>query len=467
MMDQSKAWAGVVIGGVSFALGLAITRNVPQSASTTAIALAAASAGQVVSERRSRFSSSQDLSHSQDHELVDVTNRSSSPPTALTETARPQIAIFWDYENVRIPTQGTSAPLAELLVDYAKSLGHPRLKIVYANWTGRQNGKSGNRDSLPSTNKEEVVVKALYSLGFEPIYVSMGKANSSDVKLAVDCLNAVYREPTLQHIIIVTGDKDFIPLVNALKDLGKKVTIIGHADKVSEHLMLSADEFVSVKELLATDSAAPIAAAPADTIDTATPMTYNDAVECLLEALEAALEQSKSTRIETIGRLMRTINAQYVGATQVYTPNQQGTFTKFSSFIAMVENEGKIRVKTNEGGFKELFLLEEDPVNESDFRANSIALMGTEQWRTLIHQVKVSLGENGSLSFVPLLCMLAKAKQEGALAFLSHSSLRKALQQLIEIKLLVKVDEKLLRLREDAIEDTEQFLAKLVQMNAT
>ena len=31
----------------------------------------------------------------------------------------------------------------------------------------------------------------------------MGKANSADVKLAVDCLNAVYREPNLEHIIIV------------------------------------------------------------------------------------------------------------------------------------------------------------------------------------------------------------------------------------------------------------------------
>lgn len=457
MFDRSKATAGLVVTGMSFALGLALTRNLIQAASTSAIALAATSAGAVVVDGRSHRSSK-------------ASDNSAAPiralPSAVGEGHKQQIAIFWDYENVRIPTQGTSAPLAELLVDYAKSLGHPCLKIVYANWSGRQPGNLWRRGS-PATSKEEVVVKALYSLGFEPIYVSMGKANSSDVKLAVDCLNAVYREPNLQHIIIVTGDKDFIPLVNALKDMGKTVTIIGHADKVSEHLMLSADEFVSVRELLNTDEDTVIPNPPAtdvsvpDTPPKSSAMAYEDAVDCLLEAVGAAIEQSKSTRIETIGRLMRTINPQYIGATHVSTPNSQGTFTKFSAFIATVANEGKIRLETTEGGFKELFLPEEDPEDESEFRSKAITAMNREQWKTLVLEVQAILEEKGSLSFVPLLCLLSKAKQTGELAFLSHSSLRKALQQLIEIQLLVKEDEKLFRFQDSSILQIEDALTQL------
>ncbi|MCM1984367.1 NYN domain-containing protein [Lyngbya confervoides] len=461
MLNRSKAQAGLVVAGISFGLGLGLTRNLEQAAYTSAIAVASTATGVVVSDRRS-------------------SGRDGLPPSPLDplpldegqpapqEPERQQIAIFWDYENVRVPTQGTSAPLAELLVDYAKSLGHPRLKIVYANWSGRQLGPGWRRNvtASPALNKEEVVVKALYSLGFEPIYVSMGKANSSDVKLAVDCLNAVYRDPSLQHIIIVTGDKDFIPLVNALKDLGKTVTIIGHADKVSEHLMLSADEFVSVKELWVTEHELDTPASPSQIPEQdAAPMPYEDAVGCLLEAIEAALEQGKSTRIETIGRLMRTINSRYHGATYVYTPNQQGTFTKFSAFIANVANEGKIRLETTDSGFKELFLLEENPQDESEFRSEAITAMDRQQWQTLIEQVQNILEEKGSLSFVPLLCLLSKAKQEGALAFLSHSSLRKALQQLIEIQLLVKEDEKLFRLQAGAIANTDQYLDQLVQLN--
>ena len=460
MFDRSKLTAGLVITGMSFALGLVVSRDWIKAASTSAIAVSASAVGAAALEKKKP-------------EVATPVNTALPVISEPVSSQQKQIAIFWDYENVRIPTQGTSAPLAELLVDYAKSLGHPCLKIVYANWSGRQPSNSMRRGS--SMSKEEVVVKALYSLGFEPIYVSMGKANSSDVKLAVDCLNSVHREPSLEHIIIVTGDKDFIPLVNALKDMGKTVTIIGHADKVSEHLMLSADEFVSVRELLDSEEeeAKQIIPASAITSDapspepkskkTIAPMPYDAAVECLLEALGAAIEQSKSTRIETIGRLMRTINSQYLGANHVFTPNKQGTFTKFSAFLATVANEGKIRLETTEGGFKELFLPEEDREDESEFRSDAIVEMNREQWQTLIHEVQAILSEKGSLSFVPMLCLLSKAKQGGALAFLSHSSLRKALQQLIEIQVLVKEDEKLFRLQDDLVNQQDSILESLTQ----
>ena len=108
MFDRSKAAAGLVITGMSFALGLAITRNLMQAASTSAIALAASSAGAVAVDGRTQQQSER------------------SPSLGFAPSSRPQIddaqqqiAIFWDYENVRVPTQGTSAPLAELLVDYA------------------------------------------------------------------------------------------------------------------------------------------------------------------------------------------------------------------------------------------------------------------------------------------------------------------------------------------------------------
>ena len=73
--------------------------------------------------------------------------------------------------------------------------------------------------------------------------------------------------------------------------------------------------------------------------------------------------------------------------------------------------------------------------------------MDREQWTTLIQEVQLILEAKESLSFVPLLCLLSKAKQSGSLSFLSHSSLRKALQQLIEVQVLVKWMDKLFRLQ--------------------
>ncbi|MFX1569004.1 MAG: hypothetical protein ACFFCV_11635, partial [Promethearchaeota archaeon] len=47
-----------------------------------------------------------------------------------------EVAIFWDYENVRVVAKGTNVPLAEALIKYSESLGHPRVKKVYSDWAG-------------------------------------------------------------------------------------------------------------------------------------------------------------------------------------------------------------------------------------------------------------------------------------------------------------------------------------------
>lgn len=98
-------------------------------------------------------------------------------------------------------------PMMESLLAYSESIGHPRVKKVYANWRG-----IGDK-----------IIRVLYSLDFEPIQVSMGKTNSVDVKLAVDCLSMAQLFPSIQNYIIVTGDKDFIPVVTWIQAQRKNV----------------------------------------------------------------------------------------------------------------------------------------------------------------------------------------------------------------------------------------------------
>ncbi|MHA1348011.1 MAG: NYN domain-containing protein, partial [Candidatus Heimdallarchaeaceae archaeon] len=66
-------------------------------------------------------------------------------------------AIFWDYENVRLDAQKSNVPMAESLMSYLKTVGHPRVKKVYCNWK----------------NINQAIIQALYSMGFDPIQVSM------------------------------------------------------------------------------------------------------------------------------------------------------------------------------------------------------------------------------------------------------------------------------------------------------
>ena len=62
-------------------------------------------------------------------------------------------------------TEGIKAPIAEAILRYSESIGHPYVKKVYSDW------KRVDRD----------IVQALYSLGFDPIHVSTGKTNSADI----------------------------------------------------------------------------------------------------------------------------------------------------------------------------------------------------------------------------------------------------------------------------------------------
>ncbi|MGF1601520.1 MAG: NYN domain-containing protein [Thermosynechococcaceae cyanobacterium] len=429
-MAQRWLVLAAVVTGMSFGASYVTTRSLRQAFSHSMITLASASVGVAVAEDWRRRSDP---------------GVSPMKTASLDVVPSKQVAIFWDYENVKVPAGDASAPLAESLIEYAKSLGHLRVKIVYSNWR----------------RKDERIVQTLYSLGFEPIHVSMGKTNSVDVKLVVDCLEAAYRDATIAEFIIVTGDKDFIPLVNALKDLKRQVTVIGRSENVSEQLLLSADEFMPLKQLLQDAADRQQIQGDAGAVNGQATLSYEEAIACLVEAIGKALEQQKSTQLSTIGKLMRDINPIYTGASSVQRPTG-GVFVRFSELIQMAEREGQVRVVTTSGGFKELFLSEEDPQDESDFSPPAARQMDRQQWSLLIGEVETAFQELRPLpSFVPLLRSVTRAKTSGVLDFLSHGSLRKSLQRLIDVGILLPQEDGGFCLVEQLTEQREQFLDQL------
>lgn len=71
----------------------------------------------------------------------------------------------------------------------------------------------------------------LYASGIEPIYVptlrmGLRQKNSVDVKLSTDCVEFCHRLTAIGTYVLVTGDQDFLHVVNALRPHGKQVIII-------------------------------------------------------------------------------------------------------------------------------------------------------------------------------------------------------------------------------------------------
>lgn len=353
-----------------------------------------------------------------------------------------EVAVFWDYENVKVAAQGVKAPLAESLVSYSEKKGHPRFKMVYANWR----------------RERETLVQALYSLGFEPIHVSTGKENSVDIKLTVDCLNTAHHYPEIQQFIIVTADRDFVPLVSALRTLRKRVTLIGRTETASEQLLLSADEFIDLEKLSADDTYITLKdqPKPKQIVD------YKDAIACLIESINQARDQGKSTRFGPIDLLMRANpNSAYEGFQSIR--HQGEAFSNFSAFIAQAEADNLVKVQTM-GGFKELFLPNEDPEAESEFSGEGSEQINRAQWSIILDQIHESFkdGQPGPTygRFLVIFKYVREAKKDGRLD-LTNAQLKQALSRFVDTGILVEQANGTYRLAPDVGDRREDYLSQL------
>lgn len=102
------------------------------------------------------------------------------------------------------------------------------------------------------SKEEQPFFEALYNLGIETrekdlqIFNSGLKKADWDVGLTVD---AIRLSPTLDAIVIVSGDGDYLPLVEYLqKSSGKQVEIVAFGETSSNRLIDAADDHIDLSE---------------------------------------------------------------------------------------------------------------------------------------------------------------------------------------------------------------------------
>ena len=125
------------------------------------------------------------------------------------------------------------------------------MKALSGGWKlGRPPGYSGKRGDMVG---EETFFEALQKAGIElrikDIQVFPGGAKKADwdIGMAVD---AIRMASMLDIIVIVTGDGDFVPLVEYLKlGLGKGVEVAAFGRTTSGRLRESTDTFIDLETL--------------------------------------------------------------------------------------------------------------------------------------------------------------------------------------------------------------------------
>lgn len=112
------------------------------------------------------------------------------------------IAVFVDIENVQ---SFSVKALMEILLTH----GNVVIRRVYGNILSMNQGMH----------------EMLHEEGFDYCHVPSGASgkNASDIRLALEALDCANMDRTINLVVLVTGDSDFIPLVHKLRERNIKV----------------------------------------------------------------------------------------------------------------------------------------------------------------------------------------------------------------------------------------------------
>lgn len=176
----------------------------------------------------------------------------SSNESLILPSPRSRAAMFIDWENVvKIGLRKLQSCIEDVRQQVNVSVTR-----AYANWT----------QNVPGS-------VFLTSIGAELTHVG-GKVsgkNSADMQLTVDACELLLTTTHLECLVLISGDRDFRPLVSLARKRGLWVWGIGPADSSSDILRTCCDRFLELQPTPSPKTTAPETATPTTTIPETVP----------------------------------------------------------------------------------------------------------------------------------------------------------------------------------------------------
>ena len=262
------------------------------------------------------------------------------------------VALFIDWENFKISlAAGNRTPNLSSLKEEISEHGRVVVAKAYADWVTRApelRGASQFNNDPPS----------LYAAGIEPVFVptripspqassangmrTFRVKNSVDVKMTADCIECAHSYPNIGTFVLVSGDSDFLHVVNALRTMGKRVVIIGVSWSTSRRL---ADQVDSL--LLYDKDVDPLAPQPAvlphvqPTQQASAPR--NDEAPELPDVIRAIEEIIRDDRAAGGNPLLTSIKQRLMRRYPGFDEKKLG-FSGFKKLMARAAEDGNIKL---------------------------------------------------------------------------------------------------------------------------
>jgi len=149
-----------------------------------------------------------------------------------------KIAVFIDFDNIEIGVKSTLHREFDVaaVLDALKERGEIVTKFAYANW--------GRQESATRALSEH----AVQMVQRDPS--PRGDKNGADINLALDALEMAFTHDHINAYAIVSGDSDFIALVNKLKQYDKRIFVVGGRAFTSTILQKNCHEFVAYESII-------------------------------------------------------------------------------------------------------------------------------------------------------------------------------------------------------------------------
>lgn len=144
------------------------------------------------------------------------------------------IAIFYDVENLE------TLENCENAIQMVKKITKEQssLQFAYAEW-----GRFNNEYRQLFINYGIMQKQVINGVGY---YNNI--KNAADIALAIDATELIIKNPTIDHIVLVSGDGGYISLVNKLKEYGKHITIISLEENLNKSLVHFANDVHKLKK---------------------------------------------------------------------------------------------------------------------------------------------------------------------------------------------------------------------------
>lgn len=250
--------------------------------------------------------------------------------------SRRDVAVYLDFENLYVSLKTTAKmdPNFELLMERCREFGRVILARAYADWS----------------EYSRMFTSQMFANGFEPVYVptrkvydsanrSEARKNSVDIHITIDIIKSLFLHESVDTLILISGDRDYVPLINEIRQKGKSVFAIGVAGCTSSELSIAVDEMFFYHQLLANEEDK-----EPETVD-----VYNQ----ILSAIRIARRRGYPTTLGILKPIMKELIQNF--DERSYKNARGVPFQKFKDIVQEGERRRLVKLVTV-GGTSEVLL---------------------------------------------------------------------------------------------------------------